>query len=347
MFAFLRDLWSFAEQIVPNPVGLLLPYRFAPADLPERSTGYDESNGGSGVLVTFDVLSYNVNHEAARDPDRRRRVLRAIASSGADVALLQETNQAWEELLRGDAELASRYTDANFRHPGVLDRPAGGIAVLSQHPLVDARTLDFAKDVDGSVFPALAARVVMPIRNDGAGAGTKESHVAINLANVHLRPPVELDGSAWFDTARTTEPIRVKEAKELIKRVSSADEDGPSRGEGLPLNLIAGDFNEGDDAEALAHLASLGYVDALQRHVPKRKETHTWPFMRNMFTLRKRLDHILWKDGPLTDSIGKDGVSGGGVKLKLQCIGCGVLTGFEDGVSDHQPVLARFVIVKG
>ena len=98
-FATLRDLKSFAEQIVPSPLGILLPYLFAPDDLPDAP-----SSSSSAVLATFDVLSYNLNHEAVRDPARRRRILRAIRSSGADVALLQETNRAWEEALRGEGE---------------------------------------------------------------------------------------------------------------------------------------------------------------------------------------------------------------------------------------------------
>ena len=28
----------------------------------------------------------------------------------------------------------------------------------------------------------------------------------------------------------------------------------------------------------------------------------------------------------------------------LRCVGCGVITGYEMGASDHQPVLSRFVV---
>ena len=89
-------------------------------------------------------------------------------------------------------------------------------------------------------------------------------------------------------------------------------------------------------------MQSLGYKDALH-HVPRRKETHTWPF-GNMLTLRKRLDHLLWSNtSPLTSTIDDDDDD---IKLKLKCLHCGVLTGYEEGASDHQPVLARFAIVK-
>jgi endonuclease/exonuclease/phosphatase (EEP) superfamily protein YafD len=78
------------------------------------------------------------------------------------------------------------------------------------------------------------------------------------------------------------------------------------------------------------------------QYVPKRKETHTWPFMKNMWTLRKRLDHVLWRDDLLSVT-NREGTTKS--MLRLKCLGCGVLTGYETGASDHQPVLSRFGIV--
>ena len=52
-----------------------------------------------GVFATIDILSYNINHAVARIPARAARVLDAIFSSGADVVLLAETNDAWKEVL--------------------------------------------------------------------------------------------------------------------------------------------------------------------------------------------------------------------------------------------------------
>jgi endonuclease/exonuclease/phosphatase (EEP) superfamily protein YafD len=123
------------------------------------------------------------------------------------------------------------------------------------------------------------------------------------------------------------------------------------------LDIIAGDFNEGDEAKALTYLTkTLGYSNALQMHVPKHKETHTWPFIciRNnnnwLVVLRKRLDHILWYNSPILPVMSntEDGTD---VVLeeynaRLQCIGCGVMTGYEDGASDHQPLLSRFAIIR-
>ena len=165
--------------------------------------------------------------------------------------------------------------------------------------------------------------------------------VTINIANVHLRPPVDLDGTASLKTARKTEPIRTGEVKELIRRAALIKEEGLS----APFHITAGDLNEGDNVGALRHLQILGYIDALQEYVPTSKETHTWPFMRNLWTLRKRLDHILWHEGPLATKFKEDGELGRSVKI--QCLGCGVMTGYEKDASDHQPVLSRFAIVKG
>lgn len=257
--------------------------------------------------------------------------------------LLQETNHAWEDLLRDDA-IALQFRYSHFHHPGANDRAAGGIAILSHFPLENVRILDFTKDIPGSVFPALTCQVKIPIESE-VSFSNNNPIVTINIANVHLRPPVELDGSAWLDTARKTEPIRMNEVKELVQRSRASIMTGLlTKTEKPPLNIIAGDFNEVDNAGSLTYLTSLGYVDALQQYVPRSKETHTWPFMRNLWTLRKRLDHVLWHDGPLTATINKDEEVE--CFVKLQCVKCGVVTGYEDGASDHQPVLARFAFVK-
>lgn len=118
----------------------------------------------------------------------------------------------------------------------------------------------------------------------------------------------------------------------------------------VPLDIIGGDFNEGDynGGGGIAHLtANLGYVNAVTQYVPRRKETHTWPFMNNLWMLRKRLDHILWHPGPLLQQSTDRNEEGYGNLYYLKCTGCGVMTGYEGNVaSDHQPVLARFAIVR-
>ena len=317
--------------------------------LPIEARGTIQAANYSTTFVTyFDILSYNINNVAVHNKFRRRRILHAIFSSGARILLLQETNSQWEEELVSVQKKDDLYRYSYFHHPGRDDRAAGGIAILSQFPLEDVRVVDFSKQVPGSVFPALVCGVKLPIRHQwGESAITHD--LTINIAVVHLRPPVELDGTAWLDTARITAPIRLREVQELMSRTSvieKAGGGGERQQERLSLHIIAGDFNEGDDSEAMTHLTNLGYTNALRTYVPRWKETHTWPFMRNWLLLRKRLDHVLWRDGPLFGTV----ANGCGIEMecsvKLQCIGCGVVTGYEVDASDHQPILSRFALVK-
>ncbi|KAL7521874.1 hypothetical protein ACHAWX_006564 [Stephanocyclus meneghinianus] len=354
---FLQDVSNFLQQLIPNPISMFLQYRFSPADFePRHGMGCKRFTLSSGdthsILSTFDILSYNVNNVASSSPTRTRLILRAIFSSGANIILLQETNPAWETLLRDDAA-ALQFDHVYFHHPRLEgidhppDRPAGGIAILSQYPLKDITIVDFTEDVSGSVFPALICKAILPLSQLSSEilALSNEVHnVCISIANVHLRPPVEMDGSAWLSTARITEPIRLAEIKGLVRRAMSTGFSLDGSGIQQPeLNIIGGDFNEGDCGAALSYLCTtLGYIDALQQYVPRRKETHTWPFIRNLLTLRKRLDHILWRNELLAVT-----TKGGKTlcMLQLKCLGCGVITGYETGASDHQPVLSRFGLV--
>ena len=295
------DLLAFISQIVPPWYGFLF-FRYRQASL-FRSQHRLAADGGA----TFNLLSYNVNNLGVRSPSRRRRVLHAIQTSNADICLLQETNEEWQRHIAG-----RQYKYEFFHHPGVSDRAAGGLAILSRYKLENIELVDIVQEVDGSVFPAVRFDVCVP---------TNEGVQVLHMANVHLRPPVNLDGSAWLETARLTEPIRLEEVKFLL---GSSD---------TPPDIIAGDFNEGDSACAIAYLRRLGYQDALATFVPRHKETHTWPFWR--LTLRKRLDHVLWTGSRI--------LSSGRVSAKLKCFGCGVLAGYVDA-SDHQPVLSHFIL---
>ena len=364
MMWLLQDVHNFLNQFIPSPLAAFLRYRFSPADLaelsPKRRLKETASTADANSLLgTFDVLSYNINNAAASKPSRVRLILRAIFSSGASIILLQETNPAWEKLLLDDA-IALQYTHRYFHHPYKGDnirppgRAAGGIAILSQYPLKDINVLDLTQDVSGSVFPALVCKAMLPSSHldhnsrlhDKHFESTKNTNVCICIANLHLRPPVNLDGSAWFDTARKTSPIRLAEVKGLVRSAMRTDSClDNSKNQRPELDIIAGDFNEDNFGAALSYLCkTMGYSDALHEFVPKRKETHTWPFLRNTWTLRKRLDHILWRNELLSLTTKGDEVK---QMLRLKCLGCGVLTGYESGASDHQPVLSRFGIVRG
>ena len=47
--------------------------------------------------------------------------------------------------------------------------------------------------------------------------------LSINVAVVHLRPPVELDGTAWLETACITGLIRLREVQELRNRTAAME----------------------------------------------------------------------------------------------------------------------------
>ena len=362
ILTLLRDIIAFSNQLFPHPIALLRSYRFSPADLAiidSPTTTRDDRNEQSSSsspsqpLTTIDILSYNVNNEAAHHPTRRRHILRAIFSSGAQIILLQETNPSWEELLREDNAVALEFAYTYFHHPGPSDRKAGGSAILSQFPLEDCDTiqlLDFSDSVRGSVFPAMVCDVSIPIKNVRGSLRTTPSstqgngnNVTITIANIHLRPPVNLDGSAWLDTARKTEPIRIGEVQELLLRRNRSQTEEEKESKRRTIDIIAGDFNEGDAGGAIRYLITKGYTNALSQYVPCRKETHRWNYFGRVWQLRKRLDHILWRSDVvvLSSSTGTEDC-----RLKLNCVNCGVLSGYENDASDHQPVLSRFAIIK-
>lgn len=286
----LQDVHNFLHQFLPSPLSMILRYRFSPADLAHcskrlidgESTNREISNSSAGdnsILRTFDVLSYNVNNAASSKPNpvrdpTVRLILRAIFTSGASIVLLQETNLAWEKLLLDDA-IALEYNHRYFHHPrnGDKDRPpdrsAGGIAILSRFPLEEINVLDFTQDVSGSVFPALVCKALLPLsffevkdefyNTFPTLTNQNESNICIGIANVHLRPPVNLDGSAWFDTARKTEPIRLAEVKSLVRCTMSNHSLDDSTTPKSELDIIAGDFNEDNFGAALSYLSTSGY----------------------------------------------------------------------------------------
>lgn len=308
----ISDLLAFISQILPPWPGFLFA-RYRQASLFGSQRLLTAAEFKEDGVAAFKLLSYNLNNLGVRSESRRRRVLDAIRTSNADICLLQETNEEWQRCLRQTEGREYKYEF--FHHPGASDRAAGGLAILSRYKVENIELVDIVKEVDGSVFPAVRCDVCVP---------TAEGVQVLHVANVHLRPPVNLDGSAWLDTARLTEPIRVREVKFLLGSSDSSR-----------LDIIAGDFNEGESTGSIAYLRRLGYQDALATFVPKHKETHTWPFWK--LTLRKRLDHVLWT--------GSRDLTSGRATVKLKCLGCVVLAGYVDA-SDHQPVLSHFMLQK-
>jgi endonuclease/exonuclease/phosphatase (EEP) superfamily protein YafD len=199
------------------------------------------------------LLTYNVNFGLAGDPE----TLAAIRDARADLVLLQETNAAWEQTLR--QALSADYPFVAFKHRG----GAGGLAVLSRLPLVETEFLPPAGD---GWFPA--ARLVV----DGPFG-------RIQALSVHLRPPVSNSGS-FVSGHFTTPAVRVKEISAFVAT--------------LPAHyptLVAGDFNEEEDGDAVKFLLGRAMLSALRRYAPGQP---TWSWPSPVGTLRRQLDHVFY-----------------------------------------------------
>jgi endonuclease/exonuclease/phosphatase (EEP) superfamily protein YafD len=199
------------------------------------------------------VMSYNVNFGLAGD----LAAVDAIASAHPDVVFLQETNDAWAEVLaRGRPQPYHRFTAPR-------GWPAGGMGVLSRLPII---SIDELPSVDGPFF---AWRVVL----DAPGG-------RLQVLALHLRPPMSDDGS-WLVGYFSTREARERELAWHVARLDPA----------LPT-LIVGDFNEEGDGRAVRYAADRGYTDAIGQLVGDRR---TWEWPLGALTLRLQLDHILYE----------------------------------------------------
>ncbi|QDG53615.1 endonuclease/exonuclease/phosphatase family protein [Persicimonas caeni] len=201
------------------------------------------------------VMSYNVNYGLAGDP----AAIEAIRRGGTDVVFLQETTPAWETKLR--EELAADYPYMHFRHCC----GAGGLAVLSKHPL---RLADYMQAPRGGWFPGWRVVVDSPIGE-------------LQVLNVHLRPPVSDTGSVvsgYFSTG----DIRRRQIETFWEKV---DPEMPT--------LVVGDFNEDTDGDALEFLATRGLESALPEFEPS---AQTWRWPTSVGQIDSRLDHVVYDE---------------------------------------------------
>lgn len=202
---------------------------------------------------TLTVLDWNLNYGLAGDA----RALRLLEEADADLILLQETTPDWERVLR---QLAGRYPHMTFHHCC----GAGGLAVLSKHPIAEAE-----------VLPALTW---FP-----AWRGVVESSVGpVQVLNVHLRPPFD-DAGSLAGGLISTPAIREREMTHFAAVLDDS----------LPT-VIAGDFNEAGGG-ALDVLKRRGMVSALERAAVS-AATWRWPGV----PIRLRLDHVFYDGRSLT-----------------------------------------------
>jgi endonuclease/exonuclease/phosphatase (EEP) superfamily protein YafD len=201
---------------------------------------------------TIRVMTYNVNYGIAGDDE----TVAAIRRGEADVVLLQETNEAWEQALR--RELADRWPHMAFRHCCT----AGGLAVLSRWPFEDGGVLA----AKAGWFPAWRVMVDAPVGR-------------LQLLNVHLRPQIE-NGSVITGYI-VTPPIRVKEIVGFY----------PELEPGFPT-IVAGDFNESPGGGAVQFLEERGFQDALPQTGSSQS---TWRWPTSFGEMRLQLDHVVYR----------------------------------------------------
>jgi len=166
------------------------------------------------------LMTYNVNYG---NPDFES-ALDAIATTDADVVLLQEITESWKTALT--RRFKKQYPHMAFH---VDRRSAGGLAVLS-------KTAIEANDVwtppAGGYFPA--GRLVI-----ATAIGS------VQILHVHLRP--NIDNGNWIVGYQTTPPIRRREIETYWGKIDAQ----------LPT-IVAGDFNELPTGKAVEFLASKG-----------------------------------------------------------------------------------------
>ncbi len=155
-----------------------------PPLLTNSSNNNNNNNSCNDLSLRF--LSYNVNYSLCRAVGGSASVgkaedviVNAILSSNADIVLLQETHASWR------AHLASCGLDAKYKHRWFHDDNAasGGLALYSRFPIVATELIETPLVEKGSWFP-LAVSLLL-VGNDELLA----------VANVHLRPALEDDGS--------------------------------------------------------------------------------------------------------------------------------------------------------
>lgn len=199
-------------------------------------------------------MSYNLNFGVAGDESN----IAAIDHAKADIVFLQETNAEWEAALVG--ALGERYPHRRFDPP--TDWVAGGMGVLSKHPIVKLDTLTAPK------APFFAWRAVLdtPLGR-------------IQVFNLHLRPPMS-DGGSWVVGYWSTREDRLREIQYHLEALDPK----------LPTILL-GDFNEErENGRALALLEERGFADAIGQFLGT---TRTWEWPVKGFTLKFQLDHIM------------------------------------------------------
>lgn len=208
------------------------------------------------TLCTYNVEFYHAKQGCkGEEGTPEGKVMSALLESKADVCVLQETHEGWNVLFKNHAELKTRYPhsfDTGSQHG------CGGISVLSSAPLTGMRLVDPSRSVKGSYFPALY------FEREG-----------VRFIVVHLRPPVNDDGSAGRSTMGDTSPIRKAELQYIFNALRG--EQPLDRWLAVAPLIVVGDFNEDDEHQAVCFCKENGMNDALML---TGQHTHWWPLWK-------------------------------------------------------------------
>jgi len=202
------------------------------------------------------VVTYNVNFRVAHPEN----VTRALAESHASILCLQETHRRWEDILRPAL-------DAPYPHCVFQEWQAGGgMAVMSRYELRRVRVLE----PSAGWWPAMLVEVETPLG-------------AIQVLNVHLKPPLSERGCVTLGAYCRTPGIHCRELSEFLGYVDRS----------RPL-IIAGDFNENEIGIGMRLLKDEGFANALSTYDSR---SHTWYWKTYLgIILNDRYDHILFND---------------------------------------------------
>jgi endonuclease/exonuclease/phosphatase (EEP) superfamily protein YafD len=198
-------------------------------------------------------MTYNVNYGLAGDD----ATLEAMEEGDADVIVLQETNDVWQQAI--EARFSDRYPHRLFRHHDL----AGGLGIVSRYPIEEK---EYLAPVGEGWFPAWRLFVDSPL-------GTMQ------LLIVHLRPQLSESGSVvsgYFSTP----PVREEEMRAFFAAVDPA----------LPT-IVAGDFNENASGRAIGLLADHGYKNALPEYAGSEP---TWRWKTSLGNVSSQLDHLVY-----------------------------------------------------
>lgn len=218
--------------------------------------------------VHFRVETFNIHRHRSGDAS----TVEAVGAANVEIVCIQEVTVEWERVLR--ERYALQYEHMVFAPA----ESAGGLGVLSRYPIHDRGVIP----VPG-LHPAWLVEVDTP-------SGP------IQVLNVHLRSLFE-GRSNPIASYLKSDGDHVSEIKHFSTRLAPD----------LPT-IVAGDFNEGPNGDAVQVLESRGFTNALPLFRPGQ---FTWKGTSVAKMVEMSIDHVMFDRAfvPLDARIGDRGGS--------------------------------------